>query len=887
MWFFVWKMHMKLLRSHRIIRLVGIPLIGLHLNFSMSLAWADAVTNSAAQAQALGKQVLEAFPSSNPQLTLKEIFPDSDTASTITLEEVFGDDQATTTLGTQANQRLETEQSTEGSAYRTLIQSANRISPDLSSDPVFNLADQVRTPEFMQSFRENFSDCSRQDVFETGTRDTHISQYRTCERVIDLGGTFDLYRAYGAGVLKYESGQPNYQSCGYGCMYVWVGTVGDNYWNGSCTIFEEYTQFRMLSREAIISAVIEDAAFDDYFQIYFNDELLWTHTPGVFPPETAGSCERNTSWRVNPNRDVTSELKNGGEYVTFKTRTSVTDKGEGYARIKILFDPAKTVTDSGWGPADKLSVFDMINDGFCSDVSMQCTVMPEKDENGCINENGVILCSGDIAPAPHPDIDPFCKQVRISAQCSFYKGQMGCYTDAQGVQRCPQNEGGNLNSCSAYEKNSSCGFISQRCIKGAEGESGRCYAYEQIWDCGYSVEVPTLVNTGSVIDCPGAISCMGDECFDTSNTKSTDFAYAVAMLQATQFAEHDLDCGNDEGTDTSQSNACKVFPGEDMECKKALGGYVDCCEAPSGVNIFDYVSLTMNALKMASAVEALSGGRAISAGYWEAAKDAVYAGADTLIEGEWGSVLDSATAAFKDTVAGQYTVGTIQGWLYQQAYNAMVEMGATQAASAVFQPAASGAGMQLSSQALAVVNFIGFVYTAYVVTDLLINIIWECETKEFELGAKKETRQCSYVGSYCAKKVLGQCVEKRESYCCFGSVVGRIIQEQGRAQLGLGFGEAESPVCEGLTVSQLGQINWGQIDLSEWIGMLYQTGNLDTPETVSLENLTGSGSSLGNVFNDDGTRLNTLDRNLERLDGVNADQIKAEAEEALRGNLIR
>jgi conjugal transfer mating pair stabilization protein TraN len=129
-----------------------------------------------------------------------------------------------------------------------------------------------------------------------------------------------------------------------------VGTVGNDYWGGNCAIYEEYTRFRVINKDAILSAVVEQATFDDYFQIYFNDSLLWTHTPGVFPPETAGGCERSTSWKVNPNKDVTNELKQDADVITFKTRTSVTGRGEGYARIRINYDPAKAIIDNGWGP---------------------------------------------------------------------------------------------------------------------------------------------------------------------------------------------------------------------------------------------------------------------------------------------------------------------------------------------------------------------------------------------------------------------------------------------------------------------------------------------------------------------------------------------------------
>ncbi|MDX3998507.1 conjugal transfer protein TraN [Pseudomonas aeruginosa] len=179
-----------------------------------------------------------------------------------------------------------------------------------------------------------------------------------------------------------------------------------------------------------------------------------------------------------------------------------------------------------------------------------------------------------------------------------------------------------------------------------------------------------------------------------------------------------------------------------------------------------------------------------------------------------------------------------------------------------------------------VVNIIGWVYMVYVIVDLLINIIWECEQKEFELGAKKETRQCHFVGSYCASEALGSCVEKREAYCCFGSVVARIIQESAREQLGLGWGDVKSPTCEGITPAQMAQMDWSRVDLSEWIGMLNLAGRLPTANTVSLEDVTGSGSRLQITQGE--TRLNTLDRNLQRLEGFDVDAVKRKAEEDMR-----
>jgi len=867
----------------RLKRLVVGVVVGLQLNTVAFYAWADAAITGAQLGQQTVQSSIQAFDPSAATLTLQELFPDLAPGSVDSLESVYGDDSETIQTGVNANQRLRSEISMDGEAYRTLVDSSKRISPDLSKDPMFNTADQVRNADFMSGFKQNFADCKSKDVFEEVNKQAHVAKYRTCERVADQGGDIKFKHDYKAGVVEYVSGQPNYQSCGVGCLYIWVGTVGDNYWEGNCRVYEEYTRFRVINKRAIKSAVIEQATFDDYFQIYFNNNLIWTHTPGVFPPETNGSCERGTSWQVNPNENVTAQFQTADDVITFKTRTSVTGGGEGYARIKIEYDPSKAFQDNGWSPKDKLQTFDMIQDGFCSSSTVRCETMGNVDSNGCLTENGVIVCPDQVTASPHSALSPFCKVADVSADCAFYKGDLDCYVDAQGVRRCPTNEGGNLESCQQYEENPSCGFISQSCVEGASGEKGECYAYSEIWDCGYDVTYPTVINTGQTIDCPGGARCMGSECFDNSNVKSGDFAYAVAMLQVAQFAEHDLDCGGD-GTDIETANDCKVFKGEAMECKKALGGYVDCCEAPESVSIFDYVNLTMNTLKMTSSIEALSRGQyAAGSGYWAASKSAITSGASELIKGEWGSIVDSATGAFQDTFASGVQngiVSEIQKWLMQKAYDAMVEMGASSAANAVFATNANGAVTGLSNAAGAVVNIIGWVYMVYVIVDLLINIIWECEEKEFELGAKKETRQCHFVGSYCASKALGSCVEKRETYCCFGSVVGRIIQESARDQLGLGWGEVETPSCDGITPAQMSQMDWNQVDLSEWIGMLSMADRLPTMNTVSMDHLTGEGSRLG--ISESDTRLNTLDRNLERFKDFDPDEVKKKAEQEMR-----
>lgn len=159
------------------------------------------------------------------------------------------------------------------------------------------------------------------------------------------------------------------------------------------------------------------------------------------------------------------------------------------------------------------------------------------------------------------------------------------------------------------------------------------------------------------------------------------------------------------------------------------------------------------------------------------------------------------------------------------------------------------------------ITALSWVMTIYTIVTVLIQIIWECEESEFELGAKKEFRLCHYVGTYCSSRALFVCIEKKQSYCCFDSPLARIMQEQVRAASGIGWGSAKSPDCGGLTLAELQGVNWNLMDLSEWIGILRLTNHLPSPTTVNLERLTGAGSVLDMNM---GTRTNAPDRTRDR-----------------------
>ena len=89
------------------------------------------------------------------------------------------------------------------------------------------------------------------------------------------------------------------------------------------------------------------------------------------------------------------------------------------------------------------------------------------------------------------------------------------------------------------------------------------------------------------------------------------------------------------------------------------------------------------------------------------------------------------------------------------------------------------------------------------------------------LAKKREQLQTHYIGNFCSKELnLGFtkiCVQKSDSYCAFKSSLARIIQEQGREQLGISWGSAKSPECRGFTPEEFQKIDFSKIDLTEFV----------------------------------------------------------------------
>lgn len=96
----------------------------------------------------------------------------------------------------------------------------------------------------------------------------------------------------------------------------------------------------------------------------------------------------------------------------------------------------------------------------------------------------------------------------------------------------------------------------------------------------------------------------------------------------------------------------------------------------------------------------------------------------------------------------------------------------------------------------------------------------QCNAEENERITLNKQGKCVDVGEYCSRKLLFTCQEKTRTTCCYNSLLARVVQQQGRQQLGLDLGDAKKPVCAGFSPTEFGQLDWSKIDLAEYYAQL-------------------------------------------------------------------
>ncbi|BBL57509.1 conjugal transfer mating pair stabilization protein TraN [Methylomonas koyamae] len=887
------------------------------------VSWADAIQAAGRDGQQLGQQVLDgfAFPidTGNSTLTLNPgtaqesaisigtLFPDTNSTSTTTSDfaNLYGNNPGTLAAGLDAQTTLNGETSFTGEAYRTLIDNAHQSHPDLQADPIWRNGDQVFSD--FTPWAQSFSDCTTVTTQTETNQSVRIPDYQLCLRQPTVPQSCTAtHQVHVEPLIRFVSGDGGFSSCGPGCMDLYVGRVGDDYWESDCGLFTWQVKYEVLHPEAITSATLEYVKYDDHTRVYYDNQLIYTGASGWF-----GDCELYTSWNEYPNTNVLYAFNSSGIKV-FKEETRVSGRGEGYSRIRLRYDLSKLITQDEWswdGPNCQ-NLANAITDGICQAGSqLSCTNDPA-NATGCYVDptSQVMVCGTDLAQAPvasSSGIRNTCMNIQAAGNCDLNQyGQ--CWTDTAGTHCLePPTNGVPSKTCESLETKG-CSFIKSQCTSVLA--SGTCWDSVDTYDCGQTVGVPGI-QSHTQQQCAGPIRCMGEDCISVNRTQSQDFSKAVALLNSAQQMAMDLHCDY-ANADLQQKDptTCQVFQGKPASCKMVGGALslVDCCETPEGaMGLGRYIDLLIATSQMDSAVMAMDSTSAIR-GAWETMRTPFTLAGDAwnsfqadfastvndLVGTDMLSTSDLASQGLLDSLKGEL-MKSVAEWIGQTfgeaAGNALFSAGGQAAFDSAgnLTPAAQSGGVELGGGAAVAGELLSTLMTAYTVVMIIImiiQIVYSCEEPEYELAAQKQLKVCTDLGTYCESKVAGVCWVRKESYCCYNSPLARILNEQIKPQLGMDFGTPESPTCTGIKVADLDRVDWTQVNLDKWLAILAQTGHLPSAANASsmlnLDQLTGTGSRLNpqKYGAASSGRQDTLTRTQGRMTDLDVTTVKRQSE---------
>jgi conjugal transfer mating pair stabilization protein TraN len=374
------------------------------------------------------------------------------------------------------------------------------------------------------------------------------------------------------------------------------------------------------------------------------------------------------------------------------------------------------------------------------------------DSTPCKNISGITACLSTATNIPKD-------AVVMSSACWQYRSAFNC-TDPDRVSSCkPLRDKG-------------CGQINTQCISTAP--DGTCASSTLTFRCE---DKPASVRRTNV--CETALcQANGSGCFDTTRPEDKDFGKAVAMMEATREA-------GIYGADLSE-----FFKGFGSQCAvKVLADKTvrNCCKAAGGGgNYTNY------------AVIGLGAKAAFAVGKVELApvKESIVSGSkyvyDSLFQSQAPELVEAGAAAAASGLAPE----------------AVAEVSAQ--AGATF----GAYGFEFAYMGGGEFTYVGFDPSSFALSvAMLIVTEWlGCEPEEQITQMKRGQGLCAYIESKCSKAVLGSCVEKTEQHCCFNSVLAKVINRQGRSQLGL-----PADQCSGFTEAQLLALDFSAIDFTEFI----------------------------------------------------------------------
>jgi conjugal transfer mating pair stabilization protein TraN len=349
-----------------------------------------------------------------------------------------------------------------------------------------------------------------------------------------------------------------------------------------------------------------------------------------------------------------------------------------------------------------------------------------------------------------------------------------------------------INTCGSYQANPACYSVSSLC-QNTVPATGLCDSWQMTYQCTTQpAQTTTVMSCGDPMLNPNAIP-------PQSNPNQNFYKGVVAQEIL------------NEGTAYSDKGI--LFGGVHESCTKGDFGIHECCGSHPGAASN---SMIMSANFSAGAsVLKFAGSAAID---WATPYvfDAMFS------NGIWVDAMAANVDANAGEFAANYSGTSVSAY------------GFTYASTA---PAA-GSGL-FGGNTVLVTNSDGSViyYNPYVLGAMIAIMVYQdlasCTAEEQLLALHKGASLSEFIVDNCTNNTLLGCAMYQDDYCSFNSVLARIINVQGKRQLGLNVAD-----CSGIPIDKLALIDFSVIDFSAFTGSM--VSNQYNPQVMPTADASGT-----------------------------------------------
>lgn len=401
----------------------------------------------------------------------------------------------------------------------------------------------------------------------------------------------------------------------------------------------------------------------------------------------------------------------------------------------------------------------------CKQVSQKCV-----DSTPCKQTNGINAClQGVTPPQPGANVNATCWKYDYVYDCGT-----GTMTDSP---KC-----NDLRKQGCYETKVSC----------IKSDASGCTVYERQFFC------PDPNNGTPIQDCSAKSYCMDGACFSTSYKANPDMARAVAVMEFAREVGNYLNTG--------------IFKGVPEGCREGYGGVRDCCSVqPAGqaasISNQALLSLPMGVVSSAASYA------------WQYA----CIKATPYVYDVVTNTLGPGVAAYTGLTSAAQTAATSSA-----SFNWNFSFAGFGYTTATGSAAATAGPFGTSSYALGNGFYFSPVGFAIFAVAALYGALSSCKQSEQMLALKRGANVCQPVpeSSYCSSDVLGSCQETTHMFCCFNSIIAKVVNVAAKGQLGISMSRGKgNPNCDPITIDQLQQVDFSKVDFSEFYNSIVPGGH--------------------------------------------------------------